>query len=516
MGKKGIQHKYQAMVAAFQKCGKKLLFAINHISAKKVAVCAAVLFLLSVIPLLLLGKYNVMCIDDYDYGRRVHDTWIATGSLWQSIRTAIEQTGGFFMDWQGTYLSCFLMAVCPMNFYYEIAFIVPVIMIGMFAISTFFFGRQVLVRWFGSDRTYASMLMFLLLFLFYQVMEAPFEGIYWYNGSTHYILMQSLLFILLTLVSGIIWTEKKKNAVLWCVLAAIDAAAVGGGNLVTGLQACILLTLLLIYTCVKQRKKIKYVAVPVVLFAAGFLCNILAPGNSMRASLDTDVGYSPVAAIILSLYYAAVFIVKWTNLLVVLVWLALLPVMWRIGKKSARHFSYPVWVTIGAFGVLAAMFTPTLYAVGMVGLSRVDNIIQMVYYLCLFLVTTYWFGWIAHHPAEENLGAFLESTGNVMTFSCILLMLLAWGLTPDKNTYTSISAMRSLFNGDAAVYYEEAMERHALYVDDTVENVVVEPYSAKPALFSFTDLSEDGDNWLNQAVANYYHKESVKIRKEND
>ena len=35
----------------------------------------------------------------------------------------------------------------------------------------------------------------------------------------------------------------------------------------------------------------------------------------------------------------------------------------------------------GAFCVLAAMFTPTLFALGMVGLARVDNIIQMVYYL---------------------------------------------------------------------------------------------------------------------------------------
>ena len=77
---------------------------------------AAVLFVISIVPLLLLGKYNVMCIDDYDYGRQVHDTWIATGSLWQSVQTAITQTAEFFKEWQGTYVSCFLMALCPMNF----------------------------------------------------------------------------------------------------------------------------------------------------------------------------------------------------------------------------------------------------------------------------------------------------------------------------------------------------------------------------------------------------------------
>ena len=53
------------------------------------------------------------------------------------------------------------MAVCPMNFRYEAAFIVPVIMIGMFSVSAFLFGRQILVKWLGSDNRKASFVMFL-------------------------------------------------------------------------------------------------------------------------------------------------------------------------------------------------------------------------------------------------------------------------------------------------------------------------------------------------------------------
>ena len=487
---------------------------------------AAVLFVISIVPLLLLGKYNVMCIDDYDYGRLVHDTWIATGSLWQSVQTAITQTAEFFKEWQGTYVSCFLMALCPMNFYYESAFLVPIIMIGMFCVSTFLIGRQILVRWLGSDKHHAGLVMFLLLFLFYQVMEAPFEGIYWYNGSTHYILMESLLFFMLTLVSGIIWTEKKHNAIVWCILSSLDGVIVGGGNLITGLQAEILLCLLLVFTYMKKREKTIYVLLPLILLTAGFLCNTMAPGNAARAGLDTDVGYSPILSIILSFYYALVFMIGWTNTLVILLWLALLPIMWRIGKNSEKSFRHPVWVSIGAFCILSAMFTPTLYAVGMVGLSRVDNIIQMVYYLMLFMVTIYWFGWFSHadedlkkeEDTEEKpsagklLGAFLERTQNMMTIFCMLLVLAVWLLTADKNTYTSVSALRALVNGDAAVYYTEAMERHELYVDESITDVVITPYSARPAVFDFEDLNEDAGNWLNLAVSRYYHKNSVKLQ----
>lgn len=490
------------------------------VSAKQQKYLAAVLLAISIVPLLLLGKYNVMCIDDYDYGRRIHDTWMATGSLWQSVQTAAAQTADFFREWQGTYVSCFLMGLCPMNFSYEAAFLVPIIMIGMFCTSTFLLGRQILIRWLGSDKHYAGLVMFLLLFLFYQVMEAPFEGIYWYNGATHYILMESLLFLMLTLVSGIIWTEKKSNVIVWCALASLDGVIVGGGNLVTALQAEILLCFLLIFTYVKKREKTIYVLLPFLLFTAGFLCNILAPGNAMRSALDTDTGYSPVVSIILSFYYAVVFMIGWTNTLVILLWLALLPVMWRIGKNSEKSFRHPVWVSVGGFCILSAMFTPTLYAVGMVGLSRVDNIIQMVYYLCLFMITTYWFGWIAHaqtaHVEKAStgklLGAFLESAQNVMTMGCMLLVLAVWLLTADKNTYTGVSALRSLVNGDAAVYYTEAMERHELYVDESVTDVVITPYSARPALFDFQDLTEDEGNWLNLAVSRYYHKNSVKLQ----
>lgn len=495
---------------------------INRISIKSMTACAAILFLMSLLPLLLLGRYNVMCIDDYDYGRLVHDTWIATGSLYQCMLTAFEQVKIVFMNIQGAYTSCFLMSMCPMNFRYDSAFVVPVIMIGMFSASSFLLGRQILTRWLGSDKYRASFVMFIMLFMFYQVIEAPFEGIYWYNGSIHYIFMESLLFIILTLVSCVIWGEKKAQAAVCCVAASIIAPINAGCNLVTALQAEVLLLLLLIYVFIARRSKLIFVLIPYLTYTAGFLCNVLAPGHRVRAQVDTAVGYSPIPAVLLSFYYSIVFMVQWTYVFVILVWLALLPVLWRIAKTSDKDFKHPVLVTAGAYCIISAMFTPTLYGLGTVGLSRVDNIIQMVYYLSLIMLTVYWLGWISHRDSEtagrdkaasvgRQLGSFLESTQNMMTVSCLLLVMIVWAFTADKNTYTSISALRSLVIGDGKAYYTEAMKRHEQYIDETVRDVVVEPYSMKPALFDFDDLSEDQWYWLNTAVTMYYHKHSVRL-----
>ncbi len=99
-----------------------------------------------------------------------------------------------------------------------------------------------------------------------------------------------------------------------------------------------------------------------------------------------------------------------------------------------------------------------------------------------------------------------------MTLAGLFLVLVVWVFTADKNTYTSFSAARSLVNGDAQTFYEEAMERHEIYVNEDIVDVELDPYSAKPALFSFDDLSTDRGNWLNLAVMQYYHKAYVELR----
>ena len=154
-----------------------------------------------------------------------------------------------------------------------------------------------------------------------------------------------------------------------------------------------------------------------------------------------------------------------------------------VSASSAARTAFP-----GANVLHRNPAVKTRYGIrGTAGLARVDNIIQMVYYLSLFLLTVYWFGWRSHrenaYPQEtyENknisdkrnslFGAFLESTGNILTAAFLCLVLILWIMTGDKNTYTGISALRSLVNQDAQVYYTEAMERHAVYTDDSVQAV---------------------------------------------
>lgn len=98
-----------------------------------------------------------------------------------------------------------------------------------------------------------------------------------------------------------------------------------------------------------------------------------------------------------------------------------------------------------------------------------------------------------------------------MTIACVIITIVMWIFTADKNTYTSISALRSLAVGEAQTFYAEAMERHEIYTNEDIVDVEIRPYSARPALFDFNDLTEDAGNWLNLAVMQYYHKAYVKV-----
>ena len=481
----------------------------HKISINKMTFFAILLFVVSIIPLLILGRYNVMCADDYSNGIEIHDIWLSTGSVWQCVKSAVEFVKRDYFAWQGTFASGFLMVMCPMNFDYKSTFLVPIIMIGMCSLSVYLLGKQIFLKWFGGDAYSCTFILFMILFMYFQVMDTPYDGIYWYNGATHYVLMESFFFLVLSAVLAIIWTEIKKNSIIWSVLGSIGGLMVGGGNLVTALQAEIVLGFLLGYICLKDRNKILYVSMPFLCATIGFLINVLAPGNTARGGVTE--GYSALMSIALSFYYAGIYIMKWTRLLVLLVWIAALPAMWKIGSMSEKSFKYPGLVTLGVLCILAAMFTPTLYALGEAGagLARVNNIIQLVYYLGIFVVTTYWFGWFTHRKNTIRKHTWLTSKSGGIMLIAGLFVLLVWMFTPNKNTYTGISALRSLVNGDARVFYAEEMERYEMYTDDSISDVIVMTHSVSPYLFDVRDVSWDVDNWINVTMAHYYHKNSI-------
>ena len=85
-------------------------------------------------------------------------------------------------------------------------------------------------------------------------------------------------------------------------------------------------------------------------------------------------------------------------------------------------------------------------------------------------------------------------------------------LCGDKNTYTSVSAVRSILNGEAAEYAAENNARLELYTNGEPE-ITITPLSVEPYLLYIDDVTNEGDRgyWLNLALMDYYGKDRITV-----
>ena len=96
------------------------------------------------------------------------------------------------------------------------------------------------------------------------------------------------------------------------------------------------------------------------------------------------------------------------------------------------------------------------------------------------------------------------------------MTLIAMGViflfVADKNTYTSVSAVRSILNGEAAEYAAENNARLELYTNGEPE-ITITPLSVEPYLLYIDDVTNEGDRgyWLNLALMDYYGKDRITV-----
>lgn len=484
----------------------------------------------SLVPLLYLARYAVPGCDDYTYGIATHGAWIADHSLLSVLKAAFATTVEYWRRWQGTYASIFLMTLSPGILDERWYFLTTFLMAGMLCVSLGVLLRVVLKGYVcGADAAAGgvrpgkeakdqsrriALCTLVLLFLSLQTMVAPSDGLYWYNGALHYVFMESVLFFQAAVLLQFCRSQGRGRAV-WFGLSVLLAAVLGGANLLTGLQSCILTAFLAAYVLWKKKGSWRFFLLLVgCVNLAGFALNVLAPGNAVRET--TAEGMGAFRAIVLSFYWAAVFVTEWMTPIVLAGFLLLLPVVWKLVSGSGARFFWPPAALLVSYCVFAAMFTPTLFATSSEGPDRCKNVMRIVLYLLAFLNLVNTLGWLKSNR-EKGLPCRLldmAQEGYAVWLLCASLAVgLLFLLPADKNRYTSISALRSLANGEAARYYEENERRIALYRDRSLPDVTIEPLTARPYLLFKEDVGNEGspDYWINISIVDYYQKNSVTV-----
>lgn len=481
---------------------------------------AVLLLGISLLPLLIVGRYNVLMADDYAIGKVCHKLWMQTGSIVSMLQYAFKYTINLYCTWRGSFTINFFDTLNPGFFGENLACITPLIMLSSVLFSMYFFIKAILSQFYVYTKREVLLIFSIVSFLIIQTMPSPVEGLYWFAGAMAYTMLHymMLLFFCILIYVGNVQSKWKQN--ILGLVVSVYAFFVSGSQYITALICVLGYT---IFMLLNFRRLNWWKITSGISLLCGFLLNLFAPGNAARQQGTNGMG--PVMAIFCSFLEAAGYAKVWITPILVAGILFLLPVIWKLVRVPKKEYTYnhPLIMLLGSYFLFSAAFTPSLYGVGNVDAGRIQNLIQSVFYIIVLTDVFYLIGWLQYKIkySEKDIYKDIGTIKNILGKYKTIYQWIAFGLmilvfvgTGDKNTFSSVSALRSMVIGEAQVYYSEAQERLEIYRDESNSVAEVEAFSVKPKVLYFTDIVQEGDMnyWINENIAEYYGKEKVVLK----
>lgn len=490
--------------------------------------CAKILgiiFLLSIIPLYLIASFDYLSADDFAYLSQTLPIWEQTGSVAAVLQAALQQTAQRYFEWQGNFSFIFLTFLQPASFGEQYYGLTAVLTLTTLVLCGLYFFHVLLHSYMKASRTISWIISLLLMFLLVQYMYEPVEGLYWHPGAISYTFFYALGLWMNGLLLQMVRHTSLRRRLLCFVLAFALAPIVGGSNYSTALVSAMLIALLVIYLFLKKQRQNAALCLTVfLLLTAALMVSILAPGNGLRQGTVGEA--SVIKGGIVSVIYAVYSMANATTVPVLLVWLFIAPLLYRLAKQSQMDFSHPVWAMVLLFGLYAALGMPCFYALGFAIPERNINLIYFSYYPVVLCAMFYLMGWLSHRVADKlpkwQIGTLYEKRfGTVFAAFCLLFALsvggqIAVGKGEDggltfERMPAGLSAAYSLMTGEAQEYHAQMLERAAICRSAPGEDVVLSARTAEPWVLAYEDITEDPADWKNAGMAAYYGNASVRL-----
>ena len=493
------------------------------IATERISFGMLIILFVSIIPIAVLAFYNYPCADDFSASDMVRLAWQNSGSLGAVLKAAWENVVYNYESWSGVFMSVFWTSLQFGIFGEKFYGITTVVTLVLLLAGGFYLGHILLRKYLNADRSMANIVTASFLFTLIQCMPDGNEGLYWHAGVVNYTWAFAFLLLLLGVVLSGLKEQSSGKKVIKGILACALAVFVGGGNYLIALQGSMWMLLLLFLTGIaKSNRKKKFLTfikekiwlvLPTICILGSFGASVLAPGNSVRMSYAN--GMSAVEAILASFKYCFIVPVEeWLTWPVGILLVIVIPFMWKIAGNSKVTFSYPIVMAALGFCMVSAGFTPNLYAQGHVGDGRLANTIYFLWIFWLYVTVFYCLGWLRKVlPMKNRKNKYGLNGGEkffvygMLTVWVVLSLLAAMG---KRETYIGTLAAATVLSGQAKEYQQENEHRLELLYDKQVKEVVFKGFSDPPELLLFQDVTSNPEEWINQVVAEYYGKESVR------
>lgn len=531
-----------------------------------------VIYVLSLIPVLVIGKYDYPSADDFSMGLGTRLVYEATGSLFAVAGKILSETVRYYWTWIGYFTSCLFTTVSPATFGEAWYALTPAVILLALHVGVAVFFYALMEKALGMNRYARRCMTVLALFLMVQRMpegSLRVEAFYWYSGAGNYTLTFSAGLLYLAFYVLSVCGVRRKNRSLFLVLACIMGFLAGGGNYLSALSFAVVSVLFAVYlvnmkTRQGENSRMRMPGksglsdrsgggcrigrlLPAAFYLCGFAVSCLSPGNRIRGGAAE--GYGALKSILLSLYYTLSYpLNQWMNWAVLLIlalagvifWMGFAEIEFSGANAGARgaaasetgsgaqavqlRFAAPFPAAVLAYGIVSCVVTPALYAQGNMDAGRIQSTFWLHAVLVLLLLEWYLVGGLYRRFSKEQNVSTESGLQNASAASClqngaggfvraILLFFLVFSLLAVKGNpdfYTGTSAVSELLDGSAAQYGRENEERLRILKNPGEQDVVLPRYTVQPNLLYFEDVSEDPGDWINQKMSEYYGKNSIR------
>ena len=484
----------------------------TKLDTKKIITIVAIFLgtglLLSLIPIIISSFYSHPLADDFGFSEKVNHVVKNGGGLFDILSASFQQVKDTYLDWQGTYAAIFVFSLQPAAFSEHIYFLTTFVMLTALIASTLFFVNTIF-NILGYDKKIGIIISFVILLLSIHFVVDKKEAFFWWNGSSYYTLFYSFSLLFFSILIKLYYAEKIIKKVIFLIISLLLAAILGGGNYSTALLTTVILAFV-IFLLIKHKKKISlcYVMIFLILIT-GFVISMIAPGNSVRAA--TLTGESPVKAIIHSVFYAVVYIAKWTGLAQLASFSVIGFFAYILTKNSKYKFQYPFIVFVLSVLVFATQLTPPLYAMNSVGSGRQVNIYYYSYYIFMSFNIFYIIGWINQKDIVRIRTKNIQKSFSVCTLLLIIGVFLCGCLNYGLHNITFVDTLLALKNATPQTYSAEYLDRISQIKNG---NTTISDIKTVPDFFSPLCIEEDSDFWINKQIARYYVVDKVTLKTE--
>lgn len=544
---------------------RKRLSPEKNCDLRRLSYFLIVIYVLSLIPVLVIGKYDYPSADDFSMGLGTRLVYEATGSLFAVAGKILSETARYYRTWIGYFTSCLFTTVSPATFGEAWYALTPAVILLPLHVGVAVFFYALMEKALGMNRYVRRCMTVLALFLMVQRMpegSLRVEAFYWYSGAGNYTLTFSAGLLYLAFYVLSVCGVRRKNRSLFLVLACIMGFLAGGGNYLSALSFAVVSVLFAIYLVNMKTRQGENSRMgmpgksglsdrsgggcrigrllPAAFYLCGFAVSCLSPGNRIRGG--EAEGYGALKSILLSLYYTLSYpLNQWMNWAVLLI-LALAGVIFWMGfaEKAGNGaqavqlgFTAPFPAAFLAYGIVSCVVTPALYAQGNMDAGRIQSTFWLHAVLVLLLLEWYLVGGLYRRFSKEQNASAVSCLQNASAVSClrnasaasclwngeggfvraILLFFIVFSLLAVKGNpdfYTGTSAVSELLDGSAAQYGRENEERLRILKNPREQDAVLPRYTVQPNLLYFEDVSEDPDDWINQKMSEYYGKNSIR------